>query len=122
VKGFNPSKDNIIPDLQRNAEYFSVSSATGKSLISFTAFVALHSYKNTMTLEKEQKNLTKVKERYEKYIEGVNLPSGIKCKADIFTIRRGTPPAPDDSFILEMGLSGDEDYHFIGAVICFTNE
>jgi len=119
VKGFNPSMDNIISDLRRNVEYFSMFSATGKSLISFTVFVALHSYKNTMTDEKEQKNLTKVGKRYEKYIKEVNLPIGIKYKADIFTIRRGTVLDPDDPFIQEMGLQGNEDYHFIGAMICF---
>ena len=61
TKGFNPSKRLILMDLNRNLEYFSKHSQTGKSKIEFTIYVALHSYKNTLSDAKEQRNIDKVK-------------------------------------------------------------
>ena len=117
VKGFNPSKSLIIEDLERNAEYFSLSSRTGDSTLPFTVFIALHSYKGVWNDKKEQLNLSKVKERYQSYIDGnINL-NGLSQSVEVFTIRRGILPDPDDIRIQEHGLQGDEDYLFIGAVV-----
>ena len=119
VKGFNPSKFNIQQDLVRNAEYFCMSSETGQSQISFTIFAALHSYKNTTSDKKELTNISKLKTRYDKCLNEINLPNGIQHSIDVFTIRRGTLPDLDNQDTIEMGLQGDEDYHFLGALICF---
>jgi len=119
VKGFNPRKGNIIDDLKRNAEYFLISSPTGVSTLSFTLFMALHSYKKTMTDQKESSNIRKLHKRYDKYMEDILLPSDVSHRIEVLTIRRGRVPEPDDPYTREWGLQGNEDYQFIGAIVCF---
>lgn len=117
VKGFNPSKFLIIKDLERNAEYFGLSSRTGESTLPFAVFIALHSYKRVLSDEKEQSNISKVKKRYQNCIKGNNLLNRLAQSVDVFRIRRGCLPDPTDPHIQEHGLQGDEDYLFIGAVV-----
>ena len=117
IKGFNPSKELINKDLERNAEYFRLTSKTGASTLPFTVFVALHSYKGVWNDEKEKRNIQKVRNRYEKYIsDNPNLRS-LHHNVDSFTIRRGVIPDSDNLHVQEFGLQGDEDYHFIGVVL-----
>ncbi|GAB3103510.1 hypothetical protein G8770_19695 [Aestuariicella hydrocarbonica] len=117
VKGFNPCKTLVIEDLERNAEYFSLSSRTGDSILPFTVFIALHSYKGVWNDEKEQLNLSKVKKRYQSYIDGNEKLNSLSQSVEVFTIRRGILPDPEDPHIQKYGLQGDEDYLFIGAVV-----
>ncbi|MGB0496654.1 MAG: hypothetical protein ACPGJI_09875, partial [Kangiellaceae bacterium] len=111
------SKPQIIKDLERNAEYFHLSSRTGESTLPFAVFIALHSYKLVWSDKKEQSNLSKVKGRYQSYIDGNKNLYSLCQSVDVFTIRRGVLPNPNDPHIQEHGLLGDEDYLFIGAVV-----
>lgn len=45
LKGFNPSKQKVIKDLQRNIEYLNFETETGRSSVFFTLFAALYSKK-----------------------------------------------------------------------------
>lgn len=117
AKGFNPRKKYIIQDLERNAEYFGLSSETGNSNLEFTFFIALHSYKGVWNDEKENRNLNKTKKRYCGYIENNRLLSSKTQLIDVITIRRGQLPDPNDPVIKEHGLQGDEDYHFVGVIV-----
>lgn len=116
-KGFDPAKDKIVEDLQRNAQYFSMTSPTGGSTIQFTAFAALHRYRGVWTQQKELKSLEKVRTRYEKYIKESTDLSDLLHEIDVSTIRRGMPPSVDDPYAADKGLQGDEDYHYIGVVV-----
>jgi hypothetical protein len=117
VKGFNPNKPLIIKDLERNAEYFNLTSRTGDSTLPFAVFIALHSYKGVWSDEKEQSNISKVKNRYQNYIDGNKNLNSLSQSVDVFTIRRGVIPDSNELHIQEHGLQGDEDYLFIGAVV-----
>jgi hypothetical protein len=117
VKGFNPSKLLIIKDLERNAEYFDLTSPTGSSILAFSVFIALHSYKGVWNDKKEKSNIAKVKKRYEKYIDTNNNINNLSHSVDTFTIRRGVLLDLNDPHIQEHGLQGDENYHFIGVVL-----
>lgn len=119
VKGFNPSKAKIIDDLVRNLEYFSFRGNTALSQLQRTYFIALHSYKNTMSDEKEVSNLKRLKKRYLNYISMLIMPNSIHYNVEVFTIRRGLVPEPDDLDICEFGLDGTEDYHFVGVIVTF---
>lgn len=119
LKGFNPGKKLVVDDLRRNAEYFSKRSNTGNSLISFTVFATLHSYRNSMSEKKKSANIEKIKKRYENYLESVKLAQGVNHEIDVFTIRGGTAPYPDDPFVIECGLQESDQYHFVGVMICF---
>lgn len=117
VKGFNSSKKLITQDLERNAEYFRLASTTGHSSLPFAAFIALHSYKSVWSDKKESKALKKVTDKYKSIIsENPNL-SSLKHEIDVVTIRRGILPDPNDPHVQEVGLSGDEDYLFVGVII-----
>ena len=50
----------------------------------------------------------------------MSVPQTIKFLVDVFTIRRGLVPNPDDPFFKETGLEGTEDYHFIGVLVVFN--
>ncbi|RBW66118.1 hypothetical protein DS893_05935 [Vibrionales bacterium C3R12] len=119
VKGFNPSKMKIIDDLGRNLEYFSFGVDSSSFALSQTHFIALHSYKNTMSDNKEQSNLKRIERRYREYLSNLSIPKIVKNNIEVFTIRRGTVPEVNDSYIQEFGLTGSEDYHFMGVVVTF---
>jgi hypothetical protein len=121
VKGFNPAKSVILPDLQRNLEYFTKASRTGASRVRFTVFAALHSYRNTFSDEKEQKNKSKLKRRYDNYLKELNIPKSIAAAVLVFTLNRGLVPDPGDPIVQDDGLQGTEDYHFLGALVVFKN-
>lgn len=118
-KGFNPPKKKIIEDLERNLEYFTFRANTGQSTVSFSLFSALHGYTKTFTDNKESSNLNKVKLRYINYINSLTLPLGVTSNVEVFTVRRGIMPDPNDSHTQLMGLEGNEDYHFMGAIVSF---
>lgn len=120
IKGFNPSRVKIIEDLERNLEYFSFHANTGKSELPFSLFIALHSYKGTWTDSKEADNIRRIERRYKKYLKDISVSSNITINMQIFTIRRGIVPDPNDQYIQMYGLQGNEDYHFIGAIIGFN--
>ncbi|MRX27282.1 hypothetical protein [Kangiella sp. HZ709] len=117
VKGFNANKREIVKDLQRNADYFNLSSPTGKSELPFAFFVALHSYQKVWSDSKEAKNIEKVERKYEGYIAEDDELKKLCHKIDVTTIRRGSLPEQDDPYIQQFGLNGDEDYHFIGVIV-----
>lgn len=117
VKSFNPTKTSVMDDLARNAEYFSVSSPTGDSTLPFAVFIALESYRGVWSDANEASNIDKLKARYEGYIQSDAKLSSLDQKVDVFTIRRGTLPDPADPHILQHGLNGDEDYHFLGVIV-----
>jgi len=119
-KGFNPTKERILDDLKRNAEYFSMASPSGSSVIQFTAFAALHRYVGVWNQDKECKNIEKVRGNYEKYINESSDLSHLSHEIDVFTLRHGTAPSVDDPYVLEHGLQGDEDYHYVGVVVVAT--
>lgn len=120
-KGFNPSKPTVLLDLVRNLEFCSFVGSTGGSQMSFTYFVALHSFKKTFDDAKEKKNIEKIIHRYNMYLAQLAMPDQVKPHIDVFTIRRGILPNSDDPDIHMLGLQGDEDYHFLGAMIKFEN-
>lgn len=117
VKGFNPSKSLIIKDLERNSEYFALTSPTGASTLPFSVFIALHSYRGVWDDKKEQSNISKLEKRYKSYINANNNLNGLNQRVEAFTIRRGVLPDTNDPHLQEHGLQGDEDYHFIGVVL-----
>lgn len=108
VKGFNSSKPLIIEDLERNSEYFGLTSRTGASTLPFAVFIALHNYKGVWDDKKEQSNILKVRNRYRKYITDNSILNSRQQSLDVFTIRRGTLPEPNDPYIQEHGLQGNE--------------
>jgi len=117
IKGFNPPKSLVIKDIERNSEYFSFVSPTGSSILPFAFFIALYSYKNVWNNETEALNISKIENRYKKYISSVANINHLSHDVNVFTIRRGYIPNPDDPNVQENGLQGDEDYHFIGVVV-----
>lgn len=117
IKGFNPRKPLIVKDLERNAEYFNITSATGSSTLPFAVFVALHSYKGVWDETKANSNISKLEKRYRNYINSNNSLSKLDQNVEVFQIRRGTVPDPDDPYIQEIGLQGNEDYQFLGVVL-----
>ncbi|MFN1580759.1 hypothetical protein [Vibrio rotiferianus] len=119
VKGFNPSKMKIIEDLARNLEYFSCGVDSSNSALSQTHFIALHSYKNTMSANKEKSNLKRIERRYREYLSNLSIPTIVKNNIEVFTIRRGTVPGVDEPYIQECGLTGSEGYHLMGVVVTF---
>ena len=117
VKSFNPTKNSVMDDLVRNAEYFNVRSPTGESTLPLAVFIALESCRNVWNDDSEASNINKLKTRYEGYIKGNANLNGLNQHVEVFTIRRGTLPNPDDLHIQQHGLNGDEDYHFLGVIV-----
>lgn len=119
IKGFRPSKDKVIDDLKRNLEYFSLAANTGRSELPFNFFISLHNYSNTFTDDKENKNIEKIKRQYGSYLDELSIPDEIHREIIAFTIKRGILPHVNDIEAIQLGLEGDEDFHFIGIIVRF---
>jgi hypothetical protein len=117
VKAFNQSRKSTLEDLRRNAEYFDLQCATGRSNIEFTAFCAFHSFGSITLVADKSKELEKVRAIYDEYMKSVQLLPTIEYELHPFTA----------SDLLMTGEESDEDYnsisheihHHIGMVVIF---
>lgn len=85
VKGFNPSRNYVIKDLERNAEYFGLYCKTGRSIIEFTAFCAFYSFGNSYESSHIQRDFQCVDAIYKQYMKSIKLPLGVEYEIKIFT-------------------------------------
>lgn len=102
LKGFNPSRTNIIKDLKRNSEYFFLTDDTGDSLIQFTVFGALHSFNrinNTNSLEALLK-------KYKNCCSEVSAINQLLVETKHFEISR-------------QSSEHDERHYFVGILVYF---
>lgn len=118
VKGFNPSKIEILKDLERNIEYFGIESTTGKSILPFSLYVALHMYRLPFTEEKKLANEKRIILRYKNYLNLIKTDVKLKHSVEVHTVSEGRLPYED---IGEEGVcifESDQDYQFMGVIVC----
>jgi hypothetical protein len=122
VKGFNPSKTEILKDLKRNIEYFGIKSTTGKSNLPFSLFVALHMYRLPFSVAKKLSNEKRIFGRYKSYLKEIKTDEKLKHSIKVHTVSEGRPPYEDPE---EQGVGifePNQDYQYMGVIVCTERE
>lgn len=116
VKGFRPSKRSVIDDLQRNAEYFLLSDATGTSNISFAAFCALWDFPDTRHVDEIPLNEALVHKHFSDIVRKQNLPASIEWHV---LVKTQAEELAHDGMDEDTYQSLDPHHH-VGVIVLFT--
>ena len=122
VKGVGPSKKLVIKDLNRNLEYFKLFCKTGPSIIEFTAFSAMYSYPKSINSSEEKTNNDIVKDKYEKYLNSIALPSNVEAEIKEFTVSKFLREPGYQSPEFEYEDDSHELHHLVGVIVIFRWE
>ncbi|CAE6864510.1 hypothetical protein IQ288_05110 [Burkholderia sp. R-69980] len=117
LKGFDPSRKLVIADLKRNLEFHRVAGATGKSVLAFSFFSALHAFKKTSDELLAQADLDQTKRLYEKWISEVGDTGDHRFEVETFTVSKELVGRVVDEGDYEV-LDTDARHHFVGVVVC----
>lgn len=121
VKGFNPSKNNVIGDLKRNLDFFKLTSNTGNSELPFSIFATIELRVKSPTKERRESNLDRVKRKYEGYISCTNIPNIIHKDVIVFDIDYGQPHSEENPAFETEGYTIANHFHIIGILVVFFN-
>ncbi|WP_133499627.1 hypothetical protein [Cognatilysobacter terrigena] len=118
LKGFDPAANVIEADLKRNLEFLRTTGPTGDSVLEFTVFCALHSYKRLEDAQMDR-NLQALRDRYADYVSALGALADIDVDVTVRTISSeqvGTViEGPDYA-----ELDDSSRHHFAGAIVVFS--
>lgn len=122
VKGFCPSKAEVVKDLERNLQLLElIDKETGASTLEFAFLAALEEHKNCLTEKNIDTGLAKVKAKYEKRLKtfkgklkDIELTVTTKTVAKNL-IAAGTSFAGMDDMDIADRVA--ETYHFVGVIM-----
>ncbi|ELJ8531306.1 hypothetical protein RUK45_003383 [Vibrio cholerae] len=117
LKGFNPAKNLVIKDLNRNLEYFKLYCSTGKSQIEFTQFCAIYQFSKAILKSDIPKNIQAVTTKYQSYLSALSIPSDVEFDMKVFSAseRLLNGDESDD----EYDSISHELHHHVGVIIIF---
>ncbi|WP_148255589.1 hypothetical protein [Aidingimonas lacisalsi] len=121
LKGFDPSRQNVLKDLRRNSEFFKISCRTGVSQIQYACFAAMHSFPKSLTQEQRYQDLEKLKQKYEKWQEEVGLPHGLRFWVKVKTMSQAVETTLLDENDPD-SLTLDGNHHFAGVTVSYARE
>lgn len=127
LKSFNPSKNKIIADLERNLFSLNLKANTGDSILSYTVLAALH-WNKRIDIENNEQHKREVKEKYEKILTDFKLENtNISVSKDIFALSKSRGTVDIGSFELKTNtivesLDTSTQHHFTGSILCFIKQ
>lgn len=120
VKGFNPQRKHVLDDLKRNLEFHRVEGPTGKSVLEFSCFAALHSFRNVKDEAQVKKDSLNVQTKYRKWLSEVGTLDDIDCEIETFTVSKDLVGR-----VLNEGeylaLDVNSKHHFVGVIVTFKS-
>ena len=117
VKGFNPSKQEVIKDLVRNSEYFRFLDRTGESRISFSVFSAFHSY-NCWYEKQIPSKINRLENRYKNYLSENNSLNSLQSSIDVFKVSSDLINSNTDENEYERII--EFRHLFLGVIVIFS--
>lgn len=121
IKGFNPQRKVVIEDLKRNLELLRASGETGNSVLQFTIFSALHSFKNFDSPNVENTNLNFVKTRYLKWFSELGALNDVTYQLDVSTISKDLNGRTIEHHEDDIEVDLQSRHHFVGVTLIFSN-
>lgn len=124
LKSFNPSKNKIIADLERNLFFLNLKANTGDSALPYTLFGALH-WNKKINRHDECKHKRSLDQKYDQILSYLKLNNPhIIFRKEIFTLSQseGTVEIEDvdlDREAIIETLDTSTKHYFIGVIICF---
>lgn len=120
IKGFNPQRILVIDDLKRNLEFMRINGETGKSLLNFTAFAALHNCSQTPSdMDGVLVQEKAIKDRYKAWMAALGSRDDVLEEIETFTIgwnADGTISEENGEALIDTSTR----HHFVGAIVTFT--
>lgn len=116
IKGFNPQRTPTLADLKRNLEFLRLSGRTGKSVLQFSAFVAIHSFSKCSNEAQILSNKSSIEKKYTKWISELGNIEDVHLQVKTFTVRKETLGRVIDEGDYEI-LDTDARHHFEGVII-----
>lgn len=118
LKGLNPKMSSALSDMRRNLEFFRVSGNTGGSVLRFSIFAALHSFKRSSDEDRVQANEVKLKEKYQKALAQLGSTHDISVDIQVHTISKelvGRVLNEGEHKVLDTSAI----HHFAGIIVTF---
>lgn len=124
LKSFNPPKNKIVADLERNVFFLSLKGNTGESMLNCTFFAALH-WNKKISVENDEKQKEILNKKYEKILTPLKLNNPhIIVHKEIFSLSKSIGEIEIDDIDVENdkvieSIDTSTKHHFMGAIICF---
>lgn len=118
LKGFDPSRTDVLKDLRRNAEFFQVSCRTGASSINYAFLAAMHSFPKSVSDKHIEDDLLKLKNKYERWQSEVGIPKDVDYKINVSTVSEGKDFSYPDDSDLEFKIL-EQHHHFAGVIVAY---
>ena len=124
LKSFNPAKNKIIADLERNLFFLKLKGNTGESILSYTVFAALH-WNKRINVQDEEQHKVNLNKKYDEILNFLQ-PSceHIDISKEVFILSKsmGTVEIEDvnlDTNEFFESLDTTTRHHFCGVIVCF---
>lgn len=124
LKSFNPPKNKIIADLERNLFFLNLKANTGGSALSYTLFGALH-WNKKICIHDKDKHKRSLDQKYDQILRHLKLNNPhIIFRKEIFTLSQSDGAVEIEGVDLDRGaiietLDTSTKHHFMGVIICF---
>jgi len=125
LKAFNPSKVNILKDLERNIALLNLKANTGNNALTFTVFSSFEWF-DELEIDNDEEHIQKALRKYQKIIDSLRLDDElIEAKLDIFPVKKSHGDVYSN-FEYNNGVVEDlseidpsTKHHYIGVIITF---
>ncbi|MFW1927527.1 hypothetical protein [Acinetobacter ursingii] len=124
LKSFNPPKNKIIADLERNLFFLNLKGNTGESMLNCTFFAALH-WNKKISVENDEKQKEILNEKYEKITTPLKLNNPhIIVHKEIFSLSKSIGEIEIEHIDIENdkvieSIHTSTKHNFMGTIICF---
>lgn len=119
LKGFDPQRTLVLDDLKRNLQLMRVSGLTGSSVLEFTAFAALHSYRAPMDAYAVVTKENEIQKKYNAWMAGLGSRDDVIEVIETFTIS-WEPHGTVSEELDELVIDTSSRHHFIGVIVTFS--
>ncbi|WP_139686040.1 hypothetical protein [Vibrio tasmaniensis] len=116
LKSFNPTRNLVIKDLKRNAEFLRITGDTGNSLMKAGIFSSVHSFSKTNDSQTVETNLRSLKQKYEGWTSEVGGLSDLSIEIETFTLSKELEGRVMDD-VDGCYVDSDSKHHFVGVVV-----
>lgn len=121
VKGVKAQKCNVVKDLERNLEYFSLSDATGPSSIEHALFVAINQI-SVSRVKSEAHGEEVTKNKYEGYLSELADMASVNKEVKTFTLSYEPHGRVEDYIDDTPVIDTSYRHYFCGVIVCFSKK
>lgn len=119
LKGFNPQIRSALLDMKRNLEFLRLSGNTGRSVLRFTVFSALHKFGRSTDEQKAQANEDELLTKYRNSLAQLGNLDDVKVEVQVQTVSKELVGRVLDEGEYKV-LDTSAVHHFAGVMVTFS--